>query len=154
MSSFDAALAALKSVIESRLTAALASFPVGWTGVPTVEVIDPAPDMQPANGLVIIPPGTASYEMIAFGPLYEARHRVAVQVYAQHADPVKSNAARDVMVKEIAAITTANPSLGGVVGDTNAITNDRDNLGTTGSELLAASIVTLEMIYDTSTPAF
>lgn len=150
MSSVEAALAALKSAIETRLAAA--TYPVGWPGVPTVDFVDPAPDMASAAGIVIIPPGTIALSIVAFGPVYESIHRIAAQVYVDGANEADRVAVRDTIVREIAALATENQSLGGAIENIEAETNDRDNLGAKGSESTAASIVTLTMTYTTTSP--
>lgn len=150
MSSVEAALAALKSAIEVLLSGL--TYPAAWPGVPVVEFVDPSPDMVENTGAVVIPPGSITCTPDCLGPEFENRHRIPIQIYLENDNEASRVAVRDAIVKAIASLTTANQTLGGAVSDVNAISNDRDNLGAKGSQVTAAAIITLELIYYTTTP--
>ncbi len=151
MSSVQAALTALRSAVTTRLAAA--TWPIGWAGTPLVEDADPSDDEVPEQGLVVIPPGAVTFEIVAFGPVYEAKHRVSVMVYVRDTDASKRDTVRDTIVKEICSLATLDQSLGGAIETMDIASNDRDNLGASGSEVTDGALIAIEMTYTTTSPA-
>lgn len=108
MSGRETAVAAL----HSRLVASLAA----RNPAPLVLRGETIPQRIPVGGLVVVRDGETVEETAILSPLaWQVEHRAEVEITVAGATPAARNALLDALLVGIAAVITANPTLGGAV---------------------------------------
>jgi hypothetical protein len=132
-----------KQVIDAilaKLTETMAGvqMPEGWLCPPKVQLVTAAPVEAPTEGHVIIGKGRLSPTASEFGtggPVYECVLTVPIEIHIGHHYDDVEDPAFDAVQAAIGAAITADPSLGGLVDDTELVSAD-DFAGGDDSALL------------------
>ena len=108
-------------------TMATVQMPEGWPCPPKVQLVTAAPVEAPAEGHVIIGKGRLSptpSEFGAGGPVYECVLTVPIEIHVGHPYADVEDSAFDAVHTAIGATVTADPSLGGLIDDTEIVSAD------------------------------
>ena len=111
------------------------------------------PERIPTGGLLILRDGDPGTPEVTLSPLqYHYEHRVEVEVIVQGKTPAARDAVFDALLAELAAVITADRTLGGLCNWVEAEAPQPVDLPVEGAEALKAAIVPVILTYTTADP--
>ena len=118
---------------------------------PKVTRNDVLPEKIPPEGLFILRDGDSGEPEILMSPLsYYWEHLASLEVFAQAADADQRNAIMDELFQSIAAVLSADPTLGGLCDRVTPQAPDTNSIAIEGAANIRAAIVPIELIYTTA----